>query len=357
LAGSARIPPGAIVAVKAEIETRFLDPEEYSAWNDFVASSPDGSPFANTTYLDSFCAAAGGSYRVLVAEQGDSLLGGVALQERASRWGTVVEPRLMLQYNGFVLRAPQSSYPSIVTSQNVKILRALCEVIREQNYARCLLKSRTLTDGRVFDQLGWRNWSTYTYLVPLNDLEAQWGLVEKNLRRLVGRGEREGLVVTDDDDFDRFFDLHLDTHRRKGAPLYLPEAAFRRYFEELSRAGKCRLFHARQPDGTSIAAQLVLIADHEVTHTVSAAADPEKQKLGANPFLRWRVFETLAAEGYSANDLTDATLNPVTHFKSQLGGILTPSLAVEVPGTATARFGRTLERTAVRALAPLRGKS
>ena len=166
-----------------------------------------------------------------------------------------------------------------------------------------------------------------------------------------------GLVVTVDYDFDRFFELHLDTHRRKGAPLYLPEAAFRRYFQELHGRGVCRLFHARTAEGVSIAAQLVLVGDHEVTHTVSAAADPEKQKLGANPFLRWRVFEILASEGFAANDLTDATLNPVTHFKSQLGGRLTPSLAVEVPGTATARFGRSLERTAVRALAPLRGRS
>jgi hypothetical protein len=181
--------------------------------------------------------------------------------------------------------------------------------------------------------------------------------MEQNLRRLVKRGEREGLVMTDDDDFNRFYELHLDTHRRKGAPLYLPEAAFRRYFENLRAQGTCRLFHARMPDGTSIAAQLVLIGDHEVTHTVSAAADPEKQKLGANAFLRWRVFETLAAEGYAANDLTDATLNPVTHFKSQLGGTLTPSLAVEVPGTAAGRWGRALERTAVRALAPIRGRS
>lgn len=340
----------------AEITARFLEPDAYAAWNDFVAESPDGSPYANTTYLDSFCEAAGGTYRVLVAEQGGSLLGGVALQERAGRWGTVVEPRLMLQYNGFVLRAPQSKYPSTVTAQDVKILRTLSEVIRDQNYARCLLKSRTLTDGRVFDELGWRNWSTYTYLVPLRDLEAQWDVVDKNLRRLVGRGEREGLVVTDDDDFDRFFELHWDTHRRKGAPLYLPEAAFRRYFQELRGQGLCRLFHARTSNGNSIAAQLVLVGDHEVTHTVSAAADPEKQKLGANPFLRWRVFETLAKEGFAANDLTDATLNPVTHFKSQLGGQLTPSLAVEVPGTATGRIGRTLERAAVRALAPIRGR-
>lgn len=342
--------------MKARLSTRFLEPADHADWNAFVADSPDGSPYANTEYLDVFCEAVGGSYRVLVAEQGDALLGGIALHERSTRWGQVVEPRLMLQYNGFVLRKPRSGYPSVVTSQDVKILTALGEVIRDQGYARCLLKSRTLTDGRVFDAFGWKNWPTYTYLVPLDDLDVQWSRVDKNLRRLVKRAERERLSVTDDDDFHRFFELHLETHRRKGAPLYLPEAAFRIYFERLHAKGLARLFHARLPGGESIAAQLVLLGTHPVTHTVSAAADGDRQKLGANPFLRWRVFEILAAEGYVANDLTDASLNPVTHFKSQLGGRLTLSLAVEVPGTLTARAGRGVERMAAQILGPLRRK-
>lgn len=342
--------------MKAVPSTRFLDSADFDAWNAFVAGARDGSPYADTRYLDAFCESVGGRYRVLAVEQSGEILGGIALHERNSRWGTVVEPRLMLQYNGFVLRTPKSGYPSIVTSQDLKILSALSAVIREQGYARCLLKSRTLTDGRLFDDYGWPNWPTYTYLVPLDDLESQWRRVEKNLRRLVKRAEGEGLTVTDDTDFDSFFALHLETHERKGAPLYLPETAFRRYFDRLHERGICRLFHARLPDGRSIAAQLVLLGAHPVTHTVAAAADGALQKLGANPFLRWRVFEVLAAEGFKANDLTDATLNPVTHFKSQLGGDLTSSLAVEAPGTSIARTGRAAERVALRVLGRLRAR-
>ena len=62
-----------------------------------------------------------------------------------------------------------------------------------------------------------------------------------------------------------------------------------------------------------------------MTHTVSAAADAERQKSGSNPFLRWSVFEHLAAQGYAANDLTDASLGSVARFKSQLGGDLAMS--------------------------------
>ena len=66
-----------------------------------------------------------------------------------------------------------------------------------------------------------------------------------------------------------------------------------------------------------------------VSHTVSAAADADHLRMGATAFLRWKVLESLSALGYKANDLTDAALNPVTHFKSQLGGNLETCLVFE----------------------------
>ena len=63
----------------------------------------------------------------------------------------------------------------------------------------------------------------------------------------------------------------------------------------------------------------------------AAAADPAFLNTGATAFLRWKVFETLSSLGYAANDLTDAALNPVTHFKSQLGGDLELCLVLENP--------------------------
>ena len=70
---------------------------------------------------------------------------------------------------------------------------------------------------------------------------------------------------------------------------------------------------------------------------MTAGADSAHIKSGVTAFLRWKVFEHLCAEGYQANDLTDAALNPVTHFKSQLGGKLEPW--IELSNTMSSRFG------------------
>jgi hypothetical protein len=187
---------------------------------------------------------------------------------------------------------------------------------------------------------GWTARPQYSYVVPLADLDSLWSRMEQNLRRLVERCGAQGLSVTEDDDFDGFFRLHSQVSERKGAGLYLPGPAFRRFFERLRALGLARLYHARLPGGTSISSQLVLLGPHSVSHTASAAADRDHLKLGATAFLRWNVFRLLSEQGVGANDLTDAALNPVTHFKAQLGGDLQMCLWLEAPESARFRLAR-----------------
>jgi hypothetical protein len=147
------------------------------------------------------------------------------------------------------------------------------------------------------------------------------------------------MTVNEDDDIAACYRMHAGTMEQKGKGPYLPEPAFRRYFETLRAENLCRLFHARLPNGRPIATQLVLLGPNPVTHTVTAAADPEFLRTGVNAFLRWKVFESVSAMGFSGNDLTGAGLGPVTHFKSQLGGDLRLFLVLDSPRVKTNRFG------------------
>ena len=184
-------------------------------------------------------------------------------------------------------------------------------------------------DARSFIAQGWSVRPGYSYVVSISNIEAAWQRVEQNLRRLVRRGSQQGIRFTEDDDFASFFRLHAAGVARKGMPLYLPEDQFSRFIRRLSAQGLCRIYHARLPTGQSISAQIVLTGKHPVSHSVCAAADPEHLNTGATAFLRWKVFEALSALGYIGNDLTDAALNQVTHFKSQLGGELKLCLICE----------------------------
>jgi Acetyltransferase (GNAT) domain len=332
------------------ITTRFLGEADYANWKKLVAESAEGSPYYLAEYLDALCRATGGSFRILVAERGAELLGGVTLYSEASRWGRIVSPRLLLYYNGFVLKPHTGKYPSECASRRIKILTALEESLSKEEFGRLRLKSRgVFSDTRVFLSRGWSARPTYTYVVQIKDLAASWNLIEQNLRRLIQRCERDGVQVTQDDDFESFHRMHVETHERKGAPLYLPGKAFREFFEGLAKQGLLRLYHARLADGKSISSQLVLAGGHPTSHTISASADSKYLNIGGTPFLRWKVFQDLSKLGYTANDLTDAELNPVTHFKSQLGGDLETCLVVSRSDSSGFRFGETLAQFANRA--------
>lgn len=326
--------------MKPLIATRTLDEADYPRWNELVAAAPAGSIYARPEYLAALCTAAGGSFRILVAHQGDVLLGGIGLYERVDRLGRYVSPRLLLYYNGPVLRPPASKYPSEQTASGLKALTALELALRQLRYDRVVLKPRApLLDVRPFLAHGWQATPGYTYVVPIADLAQTRARIEQNLRRLMDRCERGGMCFAEDDDFESFFALHAQTMDRVGWRVYLEAAAFRGFYQTLSRQGLARLFFARLPDGQAVASQLVLLG-HPVTHTVTAGADPAHRQSGATAFLRWKAFERLSELGHTANDLTDATLNPVTHFKSQLGGALELWLQVRSPASLRFRVGR-----------------
>lgn len=320
--------------MSSKIEVRLLENSDYDLWERLVAESPDGSPYASPRYLDALCTAAGGEFRILVAYKGDELVGGVPLYETAHRRLRTAGPRLLLYYLGPVLRRFESRYPSAHTARAVSSLNALCESIENIGFDRVTLKGRhTIDDVRAFASRGWSVWPSYSYVVPLDNMDEQRGRVEQNIRRLIERGSDSGLEITEDDDMASFLNQHDRTMALHGESPYLGSAAFRRWFEILSGDNLARLFHARLPGGESIASQIVLASAHPVSHTVCAAGNPAHRASGAAAFLRWGVFEKLSALGFKGNDLTDAALNPVTHFKSQLGGELVANFVLESPPT------------------------
>ncbi len=335
--------------MKAALDAVFIEADAFDEWDRLVGASDAGSAYHLSGYLTAIARATGATFRLLAVRRGHEMLGGVPLFETRSAWGASVSPRLLLYYNGPVTRRSLSKYPSERTSQQTEILRALEGRLRRLGLGRTVFRARSpLSDLRVFLESGWSVRPTYSYVVDLTDLDVAWGRTEQNLRRLVDRGEREGLSFSEDDDFDSFYALHLQTHERKGADLYLSHEAFARFFRGLHDLGIARLFHARLGNGRSVAAQLVLLGPHPVSHTTSAAADAAHLRTGASAFLRWKVFRWLSQAGKTGNDLTDAPLHPVTHFKAQLGGDLHVNHWVEAPESLRFRAQRGM-RQAVKA--------
>jgi len=330
--------------------TQILPEDRFEEWNRMVAESPEGSVYSLPEYLDTLCSIVGGHFHILACLKGEEIFGGIGVYESDSRAGKVLSNRLLLYYNPIVLKKGKSTHPYKQTSTAIAVLSALQETISARGYARARIHCRdTLTDLRPFLANGWTAWPSYTYVAPIDDMALLGKRMEQNLKRLVARCENDGIACTEDDDIESFYRMHLDTHRRKGAPLYLSPELFARYFKKLKEQKLATLFHARLPDGKAIATQMVLLGPHPVTHTVSAAADADYLNTGSTPFLRWKAFERLSEMGYAGNDLTDAELNPVTRFKGQLGGDLKLNFVIARPDSLSYRLQTGLTNSYYRA--------
>lgn len=301
-----------------------LTEEHYDAWDDFVLSQErTGSIYATARYLDILCRAAGGSFSVVAVHDGDSFVTGFGLYRRRVEVRDVISTRMLLYYNGVVLR---DSLLALEGSQSRRLeaLDALHGFLERQPVDAIILHCRHgYQDFRPFlEERGWHVEPTYTIVVPTTDSSQLWSKFDKNARRLVRRAENLGCTIEPDNDFDPFYHAHEEVHRRKGAPLYLPKEAFRRFVDELIAARLGVIFTARLADGSPAASQLVLLGKHPCSHTACACSYAAHLETGATYLLRWRAFVELEARGYAMNDLTNASRGSVTKFKEQFGGTL-----------------------------------
>lgn len=318
----------------SDVICRRLNADETETWLKLLAESPQGSVYANPAYLEILTRATGGSYSLLGVFRGSELVAGLPLYEQPITGGRSMANRLLLYYSGVVLKPLSTRYPSKATSKNLDSLDAIADWLIGAKYARVIMNHQGMIDARPFLARQWTARPGYTYLVPIADLPTAWNRVDQNLRRLVDRCAQSGVTFSDDDDFESFFAMHLQTHERKGAPLYLPKERFAQYFREIRAAGIGRLYQARLADGRAVAGQIVLLGPAGRSYTVCAAADAEFLNIGTTPWLRWEAFKTLSAAGYTSNDLTDAALNEVTRFKAQLGGDLITNMIIQQPDCA-----------------------
>jgi len=329
--------------MSVKIENSYLAEPEYDQWDDFVSRSSYGSIYSTSKYLEILCSVTGGVFKILVAKQGDKIVGGIGLYIKQSQQGEFVAPRLLLYYNGIVLQDFDTAYHSKLISRQIATLAALEGTLSRERFKSVHFRNRhSFYDARVFLSHKWIARLNYTYTVYIDDIDKLWSRVDPNLRRLINRCEKQGYTLVKDEDFDTFYDLHLKTHERKGAPLYLSYKDYKIFYERLKSQDLCSLYHARNAEGRSVSSQLVLLGSHPVTHTVCAATDEAFLNSGVSAFLRWKVFADLSKQGYQANDLTDAALNPVTRFKSQLGGELQLCIDLVKPTTIHLRIDQLL---------------
>jgi|GEM_PF-2242752 hypothetical protein len=320
-----------------------------AGWDAWVASSPEGSPFATTTFLRAFAGALGAVAEVWILRKGDNRLAALPLLHRKrfgrkSNQGIPLVPYIPVIFGPAVLA---STYSSGNFSHYLSIVRRFLEPLaREYGSVNLRLMPGAL-DARPWLWAGWSARPDYTYIIQLT-AEPRFARAS---RRSIRKAQEAGVTLDLAWDLETHCRLLRGTTERQGIWIGMPHDAFCQAANALAEAGLALMATARDAAGEPMASRIELgIPGTATVYDWTAGTNPRNLSLGASAWLMAQIFDRCAARGWSQWDLCGASYENIAKYKSEFGGDLRATFSLASPRTLPEAFREEGLRFASRAL-------
>ena len=305
-----------------EFEVRLLGESEYDAWDRLVESSPAGTVYSTSWWVETMARLTGAHMEIVGCFSGDELCGGCAAYVR--QWGRLrrVAAPPTTPYNGFVLREPATPSYRRRLLHLLDVSRAIAEFM-EMRYDEVRLRHHyAFTDLRG---MTWRDWDSevyYTYLVDVSKPADILPRCSSSIRRTVKQAREAGLTVEVSDDIDAFAPLYQLTYAKHGveAPL-TPDMLDALCRVARSHSAETLLFTRDRTD--RLLSGLIQLIMNGRACTWLLATDPDALGSGAAIHAQMHSFLNPPA-GVTLIDEASANLPSLHDSEVKLGGELAP---------------------------------
>ena len=278
------------------------------AWQAFLAATGSGDFLHDWAWAD-VAAFDGQPQRRYVLSEGDAIVAIVAAQERRLALGRSF---------WYVPHGPVLDWSAPQAPARVRALRVGLRIAAERHGAIGVKLEPRLADGSAESALlgGRRLRRTpetlqvgQTRIVTLVDDDAMLAGFDKDTRYAVRRAEREGVVVTANEDgsdrrpIDELHALVVETQRRAGFPLP-PLERYRVAWRALAGAGRAAILEAHR-DGVLLASGMVVFEGTRSYYLFSGSRREERgePKRFASYALQWAMMRLARDRGVTHHDL------------------------------------------------------
>jgi len=308
----------------------------HEGYDDLVASSPQGSIFATSWWLD---AVAEGRWRAHALDESGSVVAAWPTVVRPTRWGDVHEGAPLTPFLGPLFEPVEN--PVRRRARELEHLEALLAELGPFAH----LEARCHPAFDYWTPLSWHGFTQmtrYTWrLRELGDLEAVFAEARENIRREVRKARKRGVGVSR----ASLRELTALNERTGGA------AATTRTLERVETAAETRgastILGARDGEGRLHAAGY-FVYDDSFAYYLLGASDPDLRTSGAPSLLLWTAIEQAGKRGLGF-DFEGSMVRGVERFFRAFGGEPTPYSIVRSTPSRALRVGRPLKR-AIRSL-------
>ena len=304
------------MSAKLEI-LKIHDPE---IWDAFVRTSPEGTVFAMSAWLEAAAAALGGTPIFLGCYRGGDPIGGCG-SLRVQKMGVkkAATPALT-PYGGLLFAPPSASRAAQEEGKRTAVAGQLIERLERDFHYVLMRHPPMLQDVRPF---GWAGWSVevrYTYVVSMQDMEGAWRNCEHSIRKQINKAEKRGIRVAVSEDIGSFLGLQDRSFARQKIAPPIARDRMQAFYEYLRTRDLCRLYVAEDPSGRPLSARIV-VPGFDTVYDWVAGADPDYYSTGATPLLVWTIMKEMS-KTHSYFDFSGANLPSVAKFKRGFGGKL-----------------------------------
>ena len=293
------------------------DPE---VWDAFVRTSPEGTVFATSAWLEVAAEALGGTPVRLGCFRGGDLIGGCGLLRIRKMGVKKAATPALTPYGGFLFAPSGASRAAQEEGKRTAVAAKLIERLERDFHYVLLRHAPELRDVRPFGWAGWSVQVRYTYAVSLQDIEATWRKFEHSIRKQINKAEKQGIKITESEDIGLFLRLQERSFARQKIAPPLARDRMRDFYERLHTRHLCRLYVAEYASGRPLSARIV-VPGFDTVYDWVAGADPDYYATGATSFLVWTIMKELS-ESHSYFDFSGANLPSVSKFKRGFGGEL-----------------------------------
>jgi hypothetical protein len=305
-----------------EYKVNCLKTSDYETWDKFVDTSPQGTLFHKSYWLE----ASGRAFIIYGCFRDGQQVAGIPIVCK-SKFGIkhVSHPQLT-PYLGIVFKPDHDSkYVSRISDQK-QIAREIAKRLKKDFSS---IKISFIPYPVDLQPFIWEEFTasvSYTYLLSLDDLELMWKNMDKKRRNDIRWAEENEIRAEPSNNFNEMLNLVEKTlSKQKGK---VDRATASKYDEALSKRNQCISFIAKNKIKEAIAGAYI-VWDQKRAYYLLGGANPEKNQRGASALAVWEAIKFTKKElGLSEFDFEGSMIPEIEQFFREFGGILTPRYSV-----------------------------
>ncbi|HKK40928.1 MAG TPA: GNAT family N-acetyltransferase [Bacteroidales bacterium] len=336
------------MAKSNNIETRYLETEEYSLWDTFVDQSKDGTIFHKTNWLRTFADWQHLKLCVAGCFKGTELTGGMAFTWK-KKFGIipVMQQPVKTPFFSPVIANSQTGYLSKIESQLNATLNSLIDFLSSEFKLLQIQFPPSFSDIRTFLWKDFESSVHYTYLTAIQQLEDLISVYDPSVRRQIKKGGEQNYSLYKDNSrefIEAAWELEQKSFKRQQLDMqYATNEDFVSFIELLAEQESAQTYTIKFED-RAIASQIVLLDNaKKSSYYWLAGVDNRYLSTGLNQLLLHKILTDLQDRGYQLFDFVGAGTKTIAKYKSTFNFPLVPMYSVRKAGTLV-KFGLTVKK-------------